>query len=117
LLRYVFQAKHITLDVLLASVTVYILFGAVFVPFYTLIEIIAPHSFSGNGLVENGITYWQNFVYFSYVTLTTVGYGDILPVSLWAKSLVGIEAVSGTMYLTIVMARLVGLYASDDSRK
>lgn len=116
LVRYVFDAKHVNRDVLLAAVTVYILLGAVFVPIYTLLENIAPNSFSGAGLRVGEIVYWQNFAYYSYVTLTTVGYGDILPVSMWARSLVGVEMVSGTMYLTIIMARLVGLYAADDVR-
>lgn len=113
LLRYIFTAKVVTRDVLYAAVTTYILLGAIFVPLYNMLEIVAPNSFAGNGLRIGEITYWQNFVYYSYVTLTTVGYGDILPITLWAKSLTGIEVVLGTMFLTIIMARLVTLYVSD----
>ncbi|HUN23806.1 MAG TPA: ion channel [Anaerolineales bacterium] len=114
LFEYIFKAKRVTLDVIYAAVTVYVLIGAMFVPLYGIVETLAPGSFIDNGMKVSGPFPWQNFAYFSYVTLTTLGYGDILPVQMWARALVGVEAVSGTMYLTIIMARLVGLYAAHE---
>ena len=56
---------------------------------------------------------WQSFIYYSYATLTTLGYGDILPVTMWARSMASLEAIVGVMYITVIMARLVGLYSSE----
>jgi hypothetical protein len=67
--------------------------------------------------VTGSITPWQTTLYYSYATLTTLGYGDVLPVSAWARSLASIEAIVGVMYTTIIMARLVGVYVSDKDRK
>jgi hypothetical protein len=53
--------------------------------------------------------FWPQFIYFSLVTLTTSGYGDILPVSGWARALANVEQVIGVLYIAVLMARLVGL--------
>jgi voltage-gated potassium channel Kch len=55
--------------------------------------------------------------YFSYVTLTTLGYGDITPILPAARSVTILEAILGQLYLTIVLARLVGLYLQERSIK
>lgn len=112
LLRYIFNTRRITQDVLYAAIAVYLLLGAVFVPAYGLLETLLPGSFVDHA-VGGAFIPWQTFIYYSYVTLTTLGYGDILPVSMWARSLVTLQAVIGVLYLTIVMARLVGLYAQE----
>ena len=57
---------------------------------------------------------WQTFVYYSYATLTTLGYGDILPVTFWARSVATLEAVVGVLYTAVIVARLVGLYAARE---
>ena len=113
LLRFIFQARKVTRDVLYAASAVYLLLGAIFVPIYGMLETMAPGSFV-DGTLDNDLFFpWQHFVYYSYATLTTLGYGDILPLSMWAKSLASMEAVIGVLYLTIIMARLVGLYAQE----
>ena len=123
LLQYVFQARHITRDVIYAAIAIYLLLGAIFVPTYGLIETLTfalsdgtAHAFTGGTLVGNGIFAWQDFIYYSYVTLTTLGFGDILPVTMLAKSAVTLEAVIGVMYVTIIMARLVSLYSADTNK-
>ncbi|MCA9889861.1 MAG: two pore domain potassium channel family protein, partial [Anaerolineae bacterium] len=64
--------------------------------------------------VEPGQVFpWQNFAYFSYVTLTTLGFGDIQPVTLVARAAVTIESVIGVFYTTVIMARLVSLYTAQ----
>ena len=72
------------------------------------------HAFSDPTAVPGEIFPWQNFVYYSYATLTTLGYGDVLPVTLWARSFASVEAIIGVLYITIIMARLVGLYAAGE---
>ena len=111
LVRFIFAARSITRDVLYAATTVYMLLGALFVPVYGLLETLAPGSFR-DGAAPDGPVNWQQFVYFSFTTLTTAGYGDVLPISPWARSLANTEMVVGVLYLTIIMARLVGLYTS-----
>jgi voltage-gated potassium channel Kch len=58
---------------------------------------------------------WQQMLYFSYITLTTVGYGDIMPVGFYAQSIVSLEAITGTLYTVILLSRLVGMHASRGS--
>ncbi len=113
LLRYIFRAQKVTRDVLFAAVTVYLLLGALFVPIYGTLELLQPGSFVDNA-AAGGPVFWQQLVYYSYVTLTTAGYGDLLPVSAWARSLATVEAVMGVLYLAILMARLVALYAARE---
>lgn len=117
LLQYIFHAQQITRDVIYAAIAVYLLLGAIFVPVYGFIESLTftlsgIHAFTG-GMLINDIFMWQEFMYYSYVTLTTLGYGDILPVTMVAKAAVSLEAIIGVMYVTIIMARLVSLYSAD----
>ncbi len=119
MLRFIFLSRRVTRDVLYAASAVYLLLGAVFVSAFGLLETVTfaqtgAHAFVDGQVAANAIFPWQNLVYYSYVTLTTLGYGDILPVTLWARSLVSLEAIIGVLYITIVMARLVGLYAASD---
>ena len=124
LLRYIFTATNITRDILYAACAVYLLLGAIFVPIYGLIESLTffssggleggIHAFS-DGIIQAGEIFpWQTFIYYSYSTLTTLGYGDILPLSGWARAAATLEAIIGVLYITVIMARLVGLYASHE---
>lgn len=116
LLRFIFAAHHVTRDVLIAGVTVYLLLGTIFIPIYTQLEVLRPGSFGFNtalGDLENASTLWTRFLYFSYTTLTTLGYGDITPLTGPAQALAVTEAIIGVLYIAILMARLVGVYASD----
>lgn len=115
LLRYIFRSEMITRDVLYAAVTVYILLAAVFVPVYGFIEGLAPGAFLDNATGQP--VFWQQLIYFSFVTLTTAGYGDIVPVNPWARGLANMEAVIGVLYLAILMARLVSLYSAATPKK
>jgi len=108
LLRYIFSTTSVNRDVLLAAVSVYILLAAIFVPIYGSLELLRPGSFIDNS--TSLPVFWQQFIYFSFVTLTTTGYGDILPVSAWGRALTNIEMVIGVLYIAVLMARLVGLY-------
>ncbi|MCP4288275.1 MAG: hypothetical protein GY792_28220, partial [Gammaproteobacteria bacterium] len=120
LFKYVFETRIITRDVLYAAVAIYLLLGAVFVPAYGLVDTLTfelsdgtLHAFVGGSTGADELFAWQDFIYFSYVTLTTLGYGDILPTTMVAKAAVAFEAIIGVMYLTIIMARLVSLYSAD----
>lgn len=124
LFKYVFKTRTITRDVFYAAIAIYLLLGAVFVPLYGLVETLTfelsdgtIHAFIGGSTNAGELFAWQDFIYFSYATLTTLGYGDILPTTMVAKAAIALEAIIGVMYLTIIMARLVSLYSADFNRK
>lgn len=113
LLHYIFLAQAVTRDVIYAATSIYLLLGAIFVPMYGIVESLQPGSFVDSA-APDGPVLWQQLIYYSYATLTTMGYGDVLPVSWWARSLASAEAVIGVLYLAILMARLVGLYTQKE---
>ena len=109
LARYTFGARTVMTDVLLSATSLYLVIGSGFAAVLAFIEWCAPGSFvaSSGAAID-----WQQMVYFSYVTLTTLGYGDITPVGFYAQSFVTFEAIGGTPYTVILLSRLVGLHAS-----
>ena len=109
LARYTFGARTVMTDVLLSATSLYLVIGSGFAAVLAFIEWCAPGSF----VARSGAAIdWQQMVYFSYVTLTTLGYGDITPVGFYAQSFVNFEAIGGTLYTVILLSRLVGLHAS-----
>ena len=108
LMRYIFNADKVTADVIYAACAVYFLLSFFFVPVYGMLETAVPGSFVDNTL--GGAVSWQQFVYYSLITLSTAGYGDILPANMWARMLAGLEATIGVLYVAILVARLVSLY-------
>ena len=108
LMRYIFTAEQVTADVIYAACAVYFLLSFFFVPVYGMLEAAIPGSFVDNTL--NTPVHWQQFVYYSLVTLSTAGYGNILPANMWARMLAGLEATVGVLYVAILVARLVSLY-------
>jgi hypothetical protein len=108
LVRYIFTAEQVTADIIYAACAVYFLLSFFFVPVYGMLESAIPGSFVDNTL--GTAVHWQQFVYYSLVTLSTAGYGDILPANMWARMLAGLEATVGVLYVAILVARLVSLY-------
>lgn len=90
------------------AVCVYLLLGAAWAFVYTLVELWSPGAFSvppaGHGEIV--------FTYFSFSTLTTLGYGDVTPLSVTARTLSWMEAVTGQIFLAVIVATLVGLRLS-----
>lgn len=107
--RYIFGAKVIMTEVLLSATSLYIVIGSAFAALLGLVEWIAPGSFATN---SGAVIGWQQMLYFSYITMTTVGYGDITPVGFYAQSIASFEAITGTLYTVILLSRLVGMHAS-----
>jgi hypothetical protein len=101
-----FRAGRVTAHRLQGGIAAYLLLGLLWAAAYALVETLRPGSFSGAIGVAAGHRAW---LYFSFVTLTTVGYGDILPVDPAARSLAMLEAVTGPLYIAILLARLVSL--------
>ena len=111
-LHFVLTAKKVSSEVIYAAVTVYLLFGLLGGILHSLMEIVEPGSY--NLGAANVMDRRHVFHYFSFITLTTLGYGDITPATKRAGSLAIVEAIVGQLYLTILVARLVGLHISQN---
>ena len=99
----------VTTDMLAGAISAYLLIGITFGLAYVLIEHVVPGSFRDT--LEPGKQFVPSeFTFFSFVTLTTVGYGDIVPWSPYARSAAIIEAVIGIIYPALLISRLVGLH-------
>lgn len=111
ILAHIFKQEVVSLETIYGAIVVYILIGLMWAFLYNLTEILHPHSFTL--APELAIDPQKTLFYFSFVTLTTLGYGDISPISGPAKSLVMLEAIVGQMYLAVLIARLVGTHISQ----
>ena len=104
------KENEVTIELIMAAACAYILLGLVWAHAFYLLEIFHPNSFKA---AENPVDDIWNFYYFSFVTLTTMGYGDILAITKSARALAILEAITGQLYLAILISRLVGLHASQ----
>ena len=115
ILAAVLRAGHITLDVLLGALCAYFVLGMVFAYVFACLELSHPGSFttaSGQSIDAGGpgVSDESSLIYFSFCTLTTLGYGDIVAVTKPARSLATLEALVGQFYLAVLVARMVGLH-------
>jgi Ion channel len=113
LLGFILRAPRVNSEVLCAGISIYLLLGLIWAIAYMLVASLKSDAFSfsvppGSSHVMTGF----NAVYFSYVTLTTVGYGDIAPVSSVARMLAMTESMGGTLFVGVLIARLVSLYSA-----
>lgn len=103
-----FMMKNSQLQVrIIAAVAIYLLFGMIWARLFEIIDIINPDSFS----ISNSKTRYT-FIYFSFVTLVTLGYGDIVPVSLLARSFSILEGIIGQLYVVILISSLVSEFSN-----
>jgi hypothetical protein len=112
LLRFVLTAQSVDTEVLCASISAYLLLGLLWTLGYWLVSELSPDAFVFN--TPSGIDASMggfNGLYFSFITLSTVGYGDIAPVSHVARMLAAVEALTGLLYVAVLIARLVAIYS------
>jgi len=114
LLRQVFAVGPITSMRIQGAIAAYLGFGIAWAHAFHITSFINPGSFSTTTHELTSVTDW---VYFSFVTLTTVGYGDIVPVKPIARSLATSEAVTGQLYLAVLLAHLVSMRVSSSGRE
>ena len=110
----VFQKGEVTPDRIRGAIVVYLLIGGMWAFFYYFAALVRPHAFHWpQGLaVDNLEKIQQTLTYFSYITLTTTGYGDVTPAIPLTRTLAMFEALAGQLYLVITLARLVSLSVS-----
>jgi hypothetical protein len=108
LLKDLLTRTTITTDMIYCAISIYLLIGIMWAGVYGLLESLTPGSFTATaGSVD--------YIYFSFVTLTTVGYGDVAPLTVLAKRLAVFEAGSGSIYMAIIVALIVGRYLSPQA--
>src|SRR6059058_2399278 len=116
LLRFVLRAPSVDVEVLCASISAYLMLGLIWTMAYWLVDQLTPGgAFSFNTNAGPRSINGFNAFYFSFITLSTVGYGDITPVSTIARWLAAMEAMTGLLYVAVLIARLVSLYSSPGS--
>lgn len=119
LLTFVLRAPRVDAEVLCASISAYLLLGLLWAFGYSVAAAIDPGAFVFNTADANGakgsVMDGFNAFYFSFVTLSTVGFGDITPASPVARMLAVTEAIAGLLYVAVLIARLVALYSAPES--
>jgi len=122
-LRGLLRQKEITKETISWSISIYLLIGFTWGVFYIVIYNIQAHAFSLGGLDSTNSgppTEQQVFpvlLYFSLTTLSTLGFGDILPLTLQTRYAAVAEGITGQFYLAILVARLVGIYMSQPASR
>ncbi len=123
LLSHVIRARRVTADILFGLASVYLLFAAIWGTSYGIAEALEPGAIefpAGDAAPTadlHSIAGEKNRIYFSFVTLTTLGYGDMRPVSDMARLLAMLEAVLGQLFLVMVVARIVGIHTAQRMRE
>jgi len=117
--KRIFMSKRVTLDIICGGLCLYLILGIIWAQIYYLVEFQAPGAFTSSTfnfahttefeLREN----FQEVIYFSFVTMTTLGFGDTAPVLPAAKSLSMMQAVLGQFYIATLLASLMGKYVRD----
>jgi len=122
ILRHVLAFGPVYADRVHAALSVYILLALFWAGAYALIEVVLPGSFSfptgaaDKGAPLTGAPLLANMIHLSIATLTSTGYGDILPVAPLARSVSQLEQLTGVFYIAVLISRLVGLYPSDGDK-
>ena len=121
ILSDILHARLVTFDIIAGGISVYLFFGNICGLIYAIIARIDPEAFSipevTASYLGSSISEVSSAMYFSFVTLTTLGYGDITPVNGFARTLAYLEAAAGQIYLTVLIASLVGMHIASPRKQ
>lgn len=124
ILRGVMRSRHVTLDTILGGIAVYLLIGVFFSAIYSALELALPGSFLDGGhslrpadVSLRGQGFFPALPYYSLVTMTTLGYGDVAPIGALPRSLAAAQAVIGQLYIAVLIAFLVGVHIAERQRE
>lgn len=118
----IFGGNRITSEQIFGSICAYLLIGLVFSSLYGFIYLVNSSAFALSDALIEHLTFSQEdqnfgiFTYFSFVTMTSLGYGDVSPISEMARTLAWVQAVIGQLYLAITVAALVGIHIAKDHK-
>ena len=107
--RAVFGPGRVTYHRIVGAVLLYLSIGLVFVALFGFVALSVPNAFTNLATLRGDFAIAGNLIYFSFVTLTTTGYGDIAPLHPYARGLANVEAIIGQIYPATLLARLVTL--------
>ena len=112
MLRNVFEVEKVTVNRIVGSICIYILIGMFFTFIYAGIDLLLPNTFTFAGVQMFSLDNLPDYLYFSFTTLTTLGYGDIVPLVRFSRLVAMFEAITGQIYLVVMVATLVGMHVS-----
>ena len=114
----VLRQREVSADTILGGISVYLLMVLAFTLLHLLVATLQPGAYQvvSAGYSRFGVEDFALALYFSFVTLTTLGYGDITPLSRFAQMLTGVEAMTGQLFVAILIARLVGMHVGQRPR-
>jgi len=110
------EQTRVTSETIWAAINVYVLFGMMFAFLYSALIALNPHAFAGGILENDSQDITQSMIYYSFVTMTTLGYGDITPKIHVAATLAYVQALIGQLYVAILIARLVSMYNTQPDK-
>jgi hypothetical protein len=114
ILQMIARSTAITRETIFAAIVAYLLIALMWAFIYMILEMVVPGSFSFPDKSIRAET--MRFEYFSFITITTLGYGDVTPLTNRASSLALLEALIGQIYLVVLVAWLVGMYVSRKAK-
>jgi len=119
IVAHLFQRRDVSLNTIFGAIVAYLLVAVAFAILFELVLLEDPSAFSGipQSVLGQGPKLGDTMIYFSLVCLTTMGLGDIIPVSSIARPLAVLEGVFGQLYLAVMIARLVGLHIVSEGRQ
>ncbi len=115
--RAVFGPGKVTIHRIMGGVLIYLTIGLTFVALFGMVALSVPEAFKGIDAPKGHFAIAGNLIYYSFITLTTIGYGDIVPVHPYVRGLANLEAVIGQLYPATLLARLVTLEISSANAK
>jgi hypothetical protein len=119
ILYLVIVRARVTIETLRGAICVYFMVGYIFTLVYVLLELLYPGSFQIAHLHSSAFlhsAYLADMVYFSFITLLAIGYGDITPLTPLGQNFVILEGIIGQFYLAILVARLVAVYSLREGK-
>lgn len=118
LLRSLLRKLEIDTEIIYGTVAVYFLIGISYAMLHAIIELLHPGAYSfSSSFVPGTSDPFAEIVYFSMVTLTTLGFGDVTPTIAVAKTLTYMEAATGVLYLAVIISRFVGVYVAQEMER